>query len=72
MKFKVEVCLLALSIALFAAAMFFYTYQPADAALSLTAASPYRGLALAFVGVGSVSMVTASVSYQKKTKHMLQ
>jgi hypothetical protein len=66
MKFKVEVVLLVVAIALFAVAVFFYSYQ------SAVAAFPYRGVALLFVGVGSVSMVTASISYSKKTKDLIQ
>jgi Zn-dependent protease len=73
LKFKVEVCLLVLAITFFSVAMFCYGYQTAGdgAALSFAASYPYRGIALAFVGVGSASMLTASVSYQKKTKNML-
>jgi transposase len=35
-------------------------------------AYPYRGIALVFLGVGSLSMVTASISYSKKAKEMLR
>ncbi len=71
MKFKTEAILLLIAISLFSVAMFFYSYQNAVsdyAALSLSLAYPYRGIALAFVGVGSVSMVTASLSYSKRSK----
>jgi hypothetical protein len=74
LKFKTEVSLLLIAITLFAVAMFFYSYQSGDSAsfsLSL-AAFPYRGIALAFVGFGSVSMVTASISYSKRSKSILQ
>ena len=75
MKFKMEVILLVAAIALFAVAVFFYSYQSsvaADLTLSQSAAAfPYRGVALLFVGVGSVSMVTASISYSKKTKQII-
>jgi hypothetical protein len=74
MKFKTEVILLVAAIALFAVAVFFYSYQSSiaeDLALSQSAAFPYRGVALLFVGVGSVSMVTASISYTKKTKDII-
>jgi hypothetical protein len=54
------------AIALFAVSMFFYSYQ------SLSLSYPYRGIALAFVGFGSVSMVTASISYSKRSKNILQ
>ena len=73
MKFKTEVALLLFAITLFAVSMLFYTYQSAindQAALNL-AAYPYRGIALTFVGVGSVLTVTASVSYSKRSKSML-
>jgi hypothetical protein len=64
-KFKTEVSLLLAAITLFAIAMFFYSYQ------NLSLSYPYRGIALAFVGFGSVSMVTASISYSKKTKNII-
>ncbi|HLN89264.1 MAG TPA: hypothetical protein VK253_04295 [Candidatus Binatia bacterium] len=67
--------LLLAAITLFAVAMFFYSYQgtiSSDSALSLNLAYPYRGIALAFVGFGSVSMVTASISYSKRSKNILQ
>ncbi len=75
MKFKTEVSLLVASITLFAVAMFFYSYQTGigdSTALNLSLAYPYRGIALAFVGVGSLSMVTASISYQKRSKNLIQ
>jgi hypothetical protein len=76
MKFKAEVALLVVAIALFASAVVFYSYQsasPETTALmqSSAAAFPYRTVALMFVGVGSVSMVTASVSYSKKIKEII-
>ena len=74
MKFKTEVSLLLIAITLFAVAMFFYSYQSSvgdNAALSLSLAYPYRGIALAFVGFGSVSMITASISYSKRSKTIL-
>jgi hypothetical protein len=74
MKFKIEVSLLAISIALFAVAVYFYSYHNPVAESTLLSQSisfPYRGLALLFVGVGSVSMVTASISYSKKTKELM-
>jgi hypothetical protein len=73
LKFKTEVSLLLAAITLFSVAMFFFSYQNGagdNATLSL--AYPYRGMALAFVGFGSVSMVTASISYSKRSKEMLQ
>ena len=74
LKFKTEVSLLVIAITLFAVAMFFYSYQSGvgDITLSQSLAYPYRGIALAFVGFGSVSMVTASISYSKRSKNILQ
>jgi hypothetical protein len=74
LKFKTEVSLLFIAIALFSVAMFFYSYQSGvgDIILSQSLAYPYRGIALAFVGFGSVSMVTASISYSKRSKNILQ
>jgi len=73
LKFKMEVCLLALSITLFVASVFFYSYQTGNGNVSINwAAYPYRGYALAFVGFGSALMVTASLSYQKRSKNLLQ
>jgi hypothetical protein len=74
LKFKTEVTLLVLAITLFSVAMFCYSYQSSvggSAVFSASLAYPYRGIALAFVGVGSVSMVTASISYSKKTKNIM-
>ncbi len=77
MKFKTEVALLVIAIALFSTAVMFYSYQSAGAeatalAQNSAAAFPYRSVALLFVGVGSVSMVTASVSYSKKSKELIK
>ncbi|MCL5876520.1 MAG: hypothetical protein M1540_01750 [Candidatus Bathyarchaeota archaeon] len=75
MKFKTEVSLLVLAIALFGVASFFYSYvSAANETVALSTQSlayPYRGVALVFLGVGSLSMVTASISYSKKTKELL-
>jgi len=58
--------------------MFCYTY--ADTTTTPTGAGadvksfttgsfyPFRSIALIFVGIASISMVTASISYSKKTK----
>jgi hypothetical protein len=77
MKFKAEVVLLVVAIALFASAVVFYSYQIAGTETTSLAQSPadpfpYRTVALMFVGVGSVSMVTASVSYSKKIKEIIK
>jgi hypothetical protein len=62
-----------MAITLFAVAMFFYSIQSGvgDNA-SMNLAYPYRGIALAFVGFGSVSMITASISYSKRSKNIIQ
>ncbi len=60
-----------MAIVLFAVATFFYSYQATanSFTLSQSVMYPYRTIALAFVGVGSVSMVFASISYSRKTKN---
>jgi len=69
MKFKTEVILLCLAITLFIASAFFFSYQIGNSNFNFNWASyPFRGYALAFVGFGSVLMVGASVSYQKRSK----
>lgn len=71
MKFKTEVCLLSSAIALFAISAFFYTYQIGGGSFNVNwAAYPYRGLAIAFVGCGSVLMATASFSFSKHNKEI--
>jgi prepilin signal peptidase PulO-like enzyme (type II secretory pathway) len=67
MEFKTEVSLLLIAITLFAAAMFFYSYQN-----SFNLNYPYRGVAIAFAGFGSVSMLTASISYSKRSKNIIE
>ncbi len=75
MKFKTEVALLALAIALFTIATLFYSYQGTSSQAAYAAQSiayPYRGIALVLLGVGSLSMVTASVSFSKKNKNLIR
>jgi len=72
LKFKTEVFLLALSITLFVVSVIFYGYHGSENLSINWAAYPYRGYALAFVGFGSALMVTASLSYQKRSKNLLQ
>lgn len=66
-----------LAIALFAVSVFFYSYQAsatedvAALSLNLAATYPYRGYALMFVGTGSFFMVTASISYSRRSKNIL-
>jgi hypothetical protein len=73
-RFKVEMCLLLVAIALFALSAFFYSYQPSGESLtfSIGASSyPYRIEALMFVGFGSALMLTASISYSKRSKNFV-
>jgi hypothetical protein len=66
--------LLLMAIALFALSAFFYSYQPSGESLtySLAASSyPYRIEALMFVGFGSALMLTASISYSKRSKNFV-
>ncbi len=72
MEFKLEVCLLALAITLFAASTFLYIYQTGISSFSLSWSSyPYRGYALPIVGFGSALMTVASISYSKRSKNIL-
>ncbi|MCW4043920.1 MAG: hypothetical protein NWE94_00185 [Candidatus Bathyarchaeota archaeon] len=64
MKFKAEIILLVIAIALFAVSTFFYSYE----GLAQGFDYPYRIYAFSFVGCGSVLMVTASISYSKRSK----
>jgi Na+/proline symporter len=66
-------CLLLAAIALFALSAFFYSYQPSgeNLAFSLAASYPYRVEALMFVGFGSALMLTASISYSKRSKNFV-
>ena len=71
MNFKKEVCLLSLAITLFLVSSFFFSYQSGNTTYLGLASYPYRAYALAFVGFGSLLMVTASLSYSKRSKNML-
>lgn len=63
MKFKAEISSLLAAMALFVVSAFFYSYE----GLALFD-YPYRGLAISFVGFGSVLMIVASISYLKRSK----
>lgn len=73
MKFKAEMCLLLAAIVLFGLSAFLYSYQPASENLTFSVAAgfPYRVQALMFVGFGSVLMLTASISYSKRSKNFV-
>ncbi len=76
LRFKLELGLLSIAIALFALSSFVYSYQP-DAVLSTFSAAaamasfPYRMYAVSFVGFGSILMVAASISYQRRSKQLV-
>lgn len=73
MQFKREAGLLVIAIALFGVATFLYTYQATGDRVTIMSKStlyPYREVALAFVGIGFVSMVIASISLAKKTENL--
>jgi len=72
-KFKAEIFLLLTAIALFAASAFMYSYTNQPQAETLAASTalpnyPYQGYAFSFVGFGSFLMVTASLSFLKRSK----
>jgi hypothetical protein len=66
--------LLVMAIVLFVVSAFFYSYQVGSEGLTLSLASdsyyPYRMYAITFVGFGSVLMLTASISYSKRSKNL--
>ena len=70
MKFKAELCMLIVAIALFFVSAFLYSYKTLSEGLALVASFeyPYQGHALSLVGFGSLLMVTASVSFMKRGK----
>lgn len=73
LKFKAEICLLLVAIALFAVSAFFYSYQQIGEGLLLSAALgsyPYRVYGILFVGFGSVLTVAASISFSKRSKNI--
>ena len=73
MKFKTEVSLLFIAIALFAVAMFFYSYQSGvgDIILSQSLAYPYRGIALGIRGVWlSLHGYSFNFLFKTKQKHL--
>jgi len=69
LKFKTEVALLVAAILLFVTGALFYSYQSIDtAAFTQSLAYPYQNYGLVFACFGSVLMVTASLSYSKRSK----
>jgi hypothetical protein len=72
MNFKTEVCLLTLAVTLFVISAFFFSYQTENPTFLNLANYPYRVYALAFVGFGSLLTLTASISYSKRSKNIMQ
>ncbi len=70
MKFKAEICMLIAAMILFAVSAFLYSYETLREGLTFAASFeyPYQGHALSLVGFGSFLMVTASVSFMKRSK----
>ncbi len=71
MKFKGEIFMLLAAIILFAASAIFYSATAASSQ-GLTVAStpefPYQGYAFSLVGLGTLLMVTASLSFLKRSR----
>jgi hypothetical protein len=73
MKFKAEIVVLLMAMALFVVSVFFYTYHVVGEGVSFNASLgsyPYRGYAITFVGFGSVLTLAASISYSKRSKNL--
>lgn len=68
-----EICLLLIAITLFGFSAFFYSYNLVESNVSLGVglnSYPYRVYALTLVGLGSILMVTASVSFSRHIKNL--
>ena len=73
MKYKMEISLLLIAITLFGLSAFFYSYNLVELNVSLGVglnSYPYRVYALTLVGLGSVLMLTASVSFSRHIKNL--
>ena len=72
MKFKAEICLLVVAIALFSVSAFLYSYrEPIEGVFSFASELieyPYKGHAISLVGFGSLLMVAASISFVRRSK----
>ena len=67
MKFKTEVSLLSVALLLFVISAFFYSFRTGSASLAASlAAYPYQGYGIGLLGLGSVLMVAAFISYSKR------
>jgi NADH:ubiquinone oxidoreductase subunit 3 (subunit A) len=78
-RFKKEIALLAVAIVLFVSSSLLYSYQTdninqmpyaagLDESLSAVPPFPYHLYAVSAIGFGSILMVIASISYQKRSK----
>ena len=72
MKYKMEICLLLIAITLFGFSAFFYSYNQLGLEVSSSVGLnySYRVYALTLVGLGSVLMLTASVSFSRHIKNL--
>jgi hypothetical protein len=73
LKYKIEISLLLIAIALFSLSAFFYSYNLIGDVVSLDvslSSYPYRIYALGLVGFGSALMLTASISFSKRNKNL--
>jgi hypothetical protein len=68
MNFKYEICLLLAAIGLFVVSAFLYSYPTYQEGFAIAASFEYQGFAISLVGVGSLLMVAASISYVKRIK----
>ncbi|MCW4007011.1 MAG: hypothetical protein NWF04_10555 [Candidatus Bathyarchaeota archaeon] len=73
LKFKIEIALLLISIALFAVSTLCYSYATSAnaATFAFSNSHPYRVYAIPFVSFGSVLMAAATLSYSKRSKNMV-
>ena len=68
LKFKAELFLLLLSIALFTVSAFCFSYATGNLAYALSLTYPLRGYAIPFVSFGGALLTVASISYSKRSK----
>jgi hypothetical protein len=68
-----EISLLIIAITLFSVSAFFYSYYLVEDTVSFgisLSSYPYRTYALGLVGVASFLMLTASISFSKRSKNL--
>jgi phenolic acid decarboxylase len=66
LKFKTEIFLLLLAIALYIASAFFYSYEATWEGNIPVLNNPYRDYAIPLAGVASALLVIAAVLYSKR------